>query len=496
MMTDLYLTTSIPYVNGSPHLGHALELVHADVLARHRRLRGRRVRLQTGTDDHALKNVTAADAAGEPVGRFVARNVGRFRTLVDALGVEADEFVSTSADERHPFAVRELWERCARAGDLFQGTYDGLYCAGCEQFFESSELVDGIVCPEHGTPAERVSERNWFFRLSRYREQILGLIESGALQVEPEVRRNELIGFLREPVRDLSVSRPADRAAGWGIPVPGDPEQVVYVWFDALTNYLTGLGFGTPDESQFDRWWAGGVERTHVVGKGIARFHAVFWIAFLLSAGIRPPSRVLVHDYLTVDGQKIAKSGPPTADPVELVDALGVDALRWWLIREPSRVGTSDYSEAAVRRAHDRDLAKGLGNLVARITALLRRTDRLELLSRAPDDSGARLATAVDEAVHAYDLRRAALEITGAIDRGNRVFDTGAPWKLVPGVLDGDPRAAAEFDDAIVPAIAICREVASELSAFIPRGSERIRLALTTGEDVQTFPRLVPPADR
>ncbi|MBB5789260.1 methionyl-tRNA synthetase [Jiangella mangrovi] len=244
MTTDrYYVTTSIPYVNGAPHLGHALELVQADVLARHRRRRGRPVRFLTGTDGNALKNVVAAWAAGVPVQPFVDENAARFAALREPLVLSVDDVIRTSTDPRHAPGVRRLWERCAARGDFHRRRYTGLYCAGCELFYAPDELDDG-VCPEHGVQPEEVSEENWFFRLSRYQDELLRLLESGTVRIEPAAKRAEVLAFVRAGLRDVSVSRPAARADGWGIPVPGDPSQVVYVWWDALANYVTALGYG------------------------------------------------------------------------------------------------------------------------------------------------------------------------------------------------------------------------------------------------------------
>jgi methionyl-tRNA synthetase len=287
-MSRFYVTTAIPYVNSAPHLGHALELVQADALARHRRRRGDDVRFLTGTDDNAFKNVAAARAAGVPTADFVAANAARFAALREPLALSFDDFLSTSTDPRHADGVRRLWRECAH--DFYRRRYEGLYCTGCEQF------LDTASCPEHAEPPAPVSEENWFFRLSRHRDRLLALLESGELDVVPEVRRNEVLAFVRAGLRDISVSRPADRAGGWGIPVPGDPSQVVYVWWDALANYVTALGPG----AGYRRWWTG-AERVHVIGKGIVRFHAVHWAALLLSAGRSLPNRLFVHDYLTVD---------------------------------------------------------------------------------------------------------------------------------------------------------------------------------------------------
>lgn len=497
-MDDLYITTSIPYVNGSPHLGHALELVHVDVLARHQRLRGAQVRVQSGTDDHALKNVSAASAAGVPVADLVAANGDRFVELVDALGVRTDEFVRTSSDPRHAPGVVALWEACRAAGDLYQKDYTGLYCPGCEQFYAADELVDGL-CTEHRSPVQEVTETNWFFRLSRYRDRVAALVANGEVAVEPRQRRNEVLGFLASDVHDISVSRPADRAGGWGVPVPGDPGQVVYVWFDALVNYLTGLGYGSETDrgESFARWWDGGAERTHVLGKGIARFHAVYWVAFLLSAGLPLPTRVLVHDYLTVDGAKIAKSGSQAADPATVVATYGSDALRWWLVRDPAPVGTTDFTVERLVGCYDRDLANGLGNLVSRTLTLARRARTWSVPPAAGVGVGVRAAAralpdGVDAALARYDLRSACEAITGLVEQGNRFIEGEAPWRLARAADAGDLEAAARFEGVVDALVELCRVAAHELAPFVPDGAARLveQLDAGVGRPVPAFPRI------
>lgn len=503
-MDDLYITTSIPYVNGSPHLGHALELVHVDVLARHRRLRGAAVRVQSGTDDHALKNVSAAAAADVPVADLVAANGDRFVALVDALGVQTDEFVRTSSDPRHTPGVVALWEACRAAGDLYQRDYTGLYCPGCEQFYAADELAEGL-CAEHGAPVQEVTETNWFFRLSRYREQVAALVTSGEVTVEPRQRRNEVLGFLAGDVHDISVSRPAARAEGWGVPVPGDPGQVVYVWFDALVNYLTGLGYGSGagHGEPFARWWGGCAERTHVLGKGIARFHAVYWVAFLLSAGLPLPTRVLVHDYLTVGGAKIAKSGSQAADPVTVVATYGADALRWWLARDPAPVGTTDFTLERLTGCYDRDLANGLGNLTSRTLTLSRRerawptvpaalAEDLGEVGQALHAAVRSLPSAVDAALLRYDLRAACEAITGVVEQGNRFIEGEAPWRLARSADAGDAPAAARFEVVVGVLHDLCRAAAEELGPFVPDGARRVleQLDAPAGPVLPAFPRL------
>ncbi len=460
-MDSLVVTTAIPFVNAAPHLGHALELVETDVLARHARLRGHAVYLLTGTDEHAAKNARAASASGQPVERFVARNAARFRELADALDVSYDDFIRTSADPRHAPFVEELWNRCAARGDLFRAAYAGTYCAGCEEFRDDP-------CPEHDAPLEVVEEENWFFRLGRYADQVRDLVAGGRLRIEPVERRNEVLGFLSGDVRDLSVSRPRARVHGWGLPVPNDPDQLVYVWFDALANYVSA-----PGETR----WTNAGRRRHVVGKGILRFHAVIWPAILLSAGITLPDELFVHDYVTVDGRKIGKSLGNAVDPVDLVDRYGVSALRWWLAREVPRVGDGDFSEARLVAAADRDLANAFGNLVQRLSALAGGRVR-----DSYDPSLVReLPARVDAALERFDLRGATEAIVGAVDATNREIERLRPWE----------RRGSDRDELLVPLLGAARLIAGELEPFVPEVAAVARARLESpGAGPPVFARL------
>jgi methionyl-tRNA synthetase len=442
----IYLTAAIPYVNGAPHLGHALELVQADVLARRLRARGDAVRFLTGTDENAIKNVLAAEAAGVGVADLVERNSRRFEALQAALRISNDDFIRTSADPRHPPGVERLWRACAAAGDLYEREYEGLYCAGCESFVDRP-------CSEHAAPPERVAERNWFFRLSRYRDELLALVERGTLRIEPARRRNEVLALLRAGLEDVSVSRPAARARGWGIPVPGDPSQVVYVWFDALANYVTALGYGT-DGELYRTWWSEADERLHVIGKGILRFHAVYWPAFLLSAGEPAPTTVFVHDYVTAGGGKLSKSTGGSVSPLELVDAFGADAVRWWLLRDGPDTRDAELTlDGLGTRANE--LADRIGNLVARTVALGGRVD-------AP------AATPADDAVERFDFRGAAAAVLAAADCANRLATHTRPWTL-------PPEQAAPLVDELA---ARCSALAASLRPLLPDAAARIEAAL------------------
>jgi methionyl-tRNA synthetase len=491
-MSRFYITNAIAYVNGDPHLGHALEFVQTDVLARHRRLRGDDVRYLSGTDENALKNVRAAEAANLDAAEFVAARSEAFAGLREPLALSYDDFIRTSADPRHRPGVERLWRACADAGDLELRAYTGRYCGGCEAFLDDADLVDG-ACPEHGTAPEPVEERNWFFRLSRHADALEAAIASGALEIEPEHRRNEVLSVLRGGLADFSVSRPRERAGGWGIPVPGDPSQVIYVWFDALANYVTALGYGNGG-GDYARWWDGARERVHVVGKGITRFHALYWPAILRSAGEPLPTRILVHDYITVAGRKLSKSLGNAADPAALAARYGTDALRWWVVRDVPRAGDADFREDQLtRRANE--LADGLGNLVSRTVALAARDGGPAFNWHSPRVSIDRVAdpalaaaigaipASVDAALVRFDLRAAADAVWGAVEGANRFVSARRPWEL-----EGEARAAVLAD-----ALTACCAIAEEIAPFLPGGAARVAAALESGDPAaarRLFPKV------
>ena len=361
-----YVTTAIPYVNAAPHIGFALEAVQTDVLARYHRELGDDTYFLTGTDENALKNVQAAEKAGKDTKAFVAENSTRFEDLKEALNLSFDDFIRTTED-RHVKGAQKFWEAC-NPDDIYKKAYKGLYCVGCEEFKTPKELVEG-KCPEHGTVPEEVEEENYFFKLSRYQKQLEELIEKDELKIIPETRKNEVLSFIKGGLGDFSISRSKERAHNWGIPVPDDSSQVMYVWFDALTNYITALGYAQDGEN-FKKYWDDNPNRVHVIGKGILRFHAVYWPAMLLSAGLPLPTEIFVHGYLTVEGQKISKSLGNVIDPFALAKKYGTDPVRYYLLSKFSPFTDGDFSEAKLKETYNGDLANGLGNLVSRIAKL------------------------------------------------------------------------------------------------------------------------------
>jgi len=487
MPRTLFVSTAIPYVNAPPHLGFALEMVLADALARHARTRGERVHFVTGTDENSLSNVRAAEAAGVDVRALVEANAARYRALDRVVGASFDDFVRTSVDPRHAPAVHALWRACERAGDLERRTYSGLYCVGCEQFYGADELEAGL-CPEHRTAPEPVDEDNWFFRLSRYERPIREALASGRLRIEPRERAREIERVLADGLRDASVSRSRARARGWGIAVPGDPDQIVWVWVDALANYLSTLGYPA-DEARCRSLWTDAERRVHVVGKGIVRFHALVWPALLLAAGLPLPTTLWVHGYVTVGGQKIGKSRGNAIDPASIVERFGVDALRYFLLRHVGPRQDADVSDARIEAAYRSELADGLGNLLARTLALVRSTsagaaerDPSPPPAAGVDPGGEALAARaralageVDEAVERFAPEDALRAIWSVVGSANKHLADTAPWSLARRG-EAPERVRAILDHTVLALDAI----GHALAPFLPATADAIAAALAS----------------
>lgn len=362
---------------------------------------------------------------------------------------------------------------------------EGIYCSGCEAFVLPGDLRDGL-CPEHNETPEPIVERNWFFRLSRHQDALLDLIKSGGLQIEPAHRRNEVLAFIGGGLSDFSVSRAQERARGWGIPVPEDPSQVIYVWFDALANYITALDFGG-DEDAYDEWWRESGERLHVIGKGIVRFHAIYWPAILLSAGQPLPTTIFVHDYLTVEGEKLSKSLGTAIDPLEVIYRYGADALRWWFLRDVPRAGDADDFRSELIAARANELADGLGNLINRTITLASRNrpDGLPVSGEVNVGKASRLqallaglAAEIDSALNAFDFRRATAALWVIVAEANRFVFATQPWELAKVARSGDESAAARLDALLNVLLGACAGIAAELPPFLPEAAGRISTAL------------------
>jgi methionyl-tRNA synthetase len=489
-MTDappFFLTSAIPYVNAEPHLGHALELVQSDAIARYERAQGRDVFFSSGTDDNSLKNVRAATAAHITPGELVARHGAEFRRLAETLDVTHDDFIHTASDPRHAPAVRALWERCAAAGDVYKRAYRGSYCVGCEHFLRESEIVLGR-CPVHPEPLEVLDEENWFFRLSRYEVPILEAIASDRLEILPKERKNEVCRFIEGGLQDFSISRSRARAKGWGIPVPSDDSQIVYVWFDALANYLAVLGY--PGGANFEHRWQGPGARCHVIGKDILRFHAVYWPGILLSAGLALPTSIRAHGFITSHGKKLGKSLGNAVDPFALVARYGVDAVRYYLLAHLHTSKDSDFREDLLRAAYGSELAGKLGNLLQRVCALCVQNGVLigvsepEVeLDRALLNVAEQARIDVREAVSEFALQDALRAVFELVAAANRYADSSAPWRL--GKLAREATTDTERSNArsalgrsLGSLVGALRVTAELLEPFLPSTARSLRARL------------------
>ncbi len=495
MTQRFYVTTPIYYVNGSPHIGHAYTSVVADALTRYHRMRGDRARFLTGTDEHGQKIEREATRAGVTPQAFVDDVSGRFRGLWPKLGVEPDDFIRTT-EERHVAGVQKWWRKVRDAGDLYKGTYKGLYCVACEGYKTEKELLPGNLCPIHERPVETLEEETWFFRLSKYQEPLLKLYAEHPEFVLPETRRNEIVSFVQGGLDDLSVSR---SNFTWGIPVPDDPGHVIYVWFDALFNYLTAVD-GTP-EAEF---WPPQVQ---LVAKDIVRFHAVFWPAFLMSAGFerdRLPTTIWTHGYLLSGGRKTSKTPgltavktPGTTDPTRIADVLGADVLRFYLLREVGFGQDGEFSIPGVITRARAELGETVGNLLHRALPFVGKyfDGRVpyvkdEDLSDLERTLRTRVATLVADVAAAWDVlaMHRALELTIETARtANRYFDETAPWKLAKS----DDRT--RLGVVIAHVLEIVRAVAVMLWPVTPTKSDELRFQmgldpLTAHEDADLWP--------
>lgn len=500
-----YITTAIPYVNALPHIGFALEIVQTDAFARYHRLLEEDTHFLTGTDENSLKNVLAAEREGVPVRALIDRYASVYVELTRVLDISNNDFIRTAADPRHGVGAQAFWEACDRNDDIYKQTYVGLYCVGCEQFYTEEELVDGR-CPEHGTAPDWVKEENYFFRLSRYGDQLAEMIDSGRLRIIPETRRNEVRSFIAQGLQDFSISRSRGRAREWGIEVPGDPTQVMYVWFDALTNYITALGYGS-DSALYQRYWVENPERVHVIGKGITRFHAVYWPAMLLSAGQPVPTTIFVHGYLTVGGAKISKSLGNVIDPLDLASGYGTDPLRYWLLRAVPPTEDTDFTIEKFERRYNADLANDLGNLLQRTVSMIHRYRKgripepgaTEEVDRELEAMASEVASRIHMAMgEDYDPQSALTAIWDLVVRANRYVEQTSPWVVAKAARAGDTDATQRLDTVLYYLAESLRVTAQALRPFLPSTAERMaeQLGVSLGTeswvDALSWGRLAP----
>lgn len=469
MSQKFYLCTAIAYVNGVPHLGHAMEFIEADAIARYKRLMGFDVRFSIGTDEYGVKLFNTAKEKGMEPQALADENSAVFRSLKEVLSISYDDFIRTTDQKRHWPACQKIWKKLRDVGDIYEKEYEGLYCEGCETFMSEHELVDG-KCPNHKKAPTLVREKNYFFRLSKYTEPIHKLIEKGELKIVPEIRKTEFMALLEEGLQDVSFSRPRE-VLPWGVEVPDDPTQVMYVWCDALTNYISSIGYGDSEKGSdlFHQYWPCDLQ---VIGKDILRHHAGIWQGMLLSVGILNSRAIFVHGFIGHNGEKMSKSLGNVVDPVETAREYGVDALRYYLLREVPVGKDGDFTDELFIERFNSDLANNLGNLVNRVHTLLSRNKITDFtFDQGHKDYEAKVHEIWKKYVadmNAYDLHEGVHHAWRLIDFANKKMEDEKPWSA----LKSNPEAARA---TLCNLLEVIRHISILVTPFIPDAAAKIR---------------------
>jgi len=470
MSSKFYITTAIDYVNSLPHIGTAYEKIGADVLARWHRLLGDDVRFQMGNDEHSINVQKAAIAAGKSPKEYCDEMRVKFEDVWKKLEISHDGFIQTS-DPHHEKGVKKFFADIMKTGDIYKDRYEGWYCESCEAFFTEKDLEEGL-CPNHQTKPKWLSEENYFFKLSKYGDKLLDYIEKHPDFILPEIRKNEIVSLIKEGLQDISVSR---SSFDWGVALPDDPDHVVYVWFDALINYITAIGFGW-DEDEFEKWWPA---QMHVIGKDITRFHCVIWPAMLMSAGIELPETIFGHGFVYLRGEKMSKSLGNVVTPMDVIDKFGADPLRFYLMREGGFGRDSDFTWEHFIERYNGDLANGIGNLVARTIGMAKKyqegvirpiksPDSNSALAKATSTLPGKIAEALDHATGEVAFHVALGTIWEVIATADKYINDTKPWVLAK------ENRSEEINDVLWNVASAIRNIDIMLSPFIPSTSEKI----------------------
>jgi methionyl-tRNA synthetase len=464
MSEKFYITTPIFYVNDVPHIGHLYTSVICDVLARYHRLRDEDVFFLTGTDEHGSKIARAAEKAGLTPAKFTDKIAARFEEMDDTFNVSNDDFIRTT-EERHIRGAQAFWQKVAAVGKIYKKKYSGLYCAGCESFKTEKDLIDG-KCPDHNVVPEMLEEENYFFKLTDYKDQLLRHFKSTPNFVVPAGRFNEVKEWVNE-LEDISISR-SRKNLNWGIPVPDDPDQVMYVWFDALTNYITATGYPDP---KINKFWPADLQ---VIGKEISRFHAVLWPAMLWAAGLEAPRQIAVHGHISIDGKKMSKSLGNVINPFDLAEKYGVEPTRYFLLREIPFTSDGDLSAERIRERYTGDLANGVGNLVSRVLAMIEQFENGTIPAVHPGDIEPTWR-AYEEHLHGFNLHLALADVWDVVADCDKMINDKKPWELAKT----DPDALSKLLYVLAETI---RHIGVMLWPFMPETAEKImaRLGLET----------------
>lgn len=457
MAKKFYITTSIAYANAPPHIGFALELIQADVIARYRQFLSEDVFFLTGTDEYGTKIVKAAEKTGKEPKDFVDRISDKFKKLTGALDISNSDFIRTTDEIRHWPAVEKVWLKLKENGDIYKKKYKGLYCVGCEAFLQDKDLVDG-KCPNHQKKPEVVEEENYFFKLSKYSKKIERIIEKDKIKIIPETRKNEILSFIRQGVEDISCSRLREKLE-WGIPVPNDDTQTIYVWFEALINYISALGYAEKN-NKFKKLWPADV---HCIGKDILRFHSLLWPAMLLSLGLKLPKVILVHGYLTFNRQKMSKSLGNVINPFELIEKYGTDAVRYYLLREIPSTEDGDFTYEKFEGRYNSDLASGIGNLLARVRVMADgigfEENNLKIVKPKIKEARENYEKSLEE----FKFNESLKAIWDLISFSDKYIEKEKPWEK----KENSPKVLGNL-------LVVLDNIAELLRPFLPKTSEKI----------------------